>query len=79
MRVLATKSADGITANEERCGYYAYATISLAAALNPNIGYAAEAEIAKESVRKGKPITEIALGRELLDEKLVRKILNLYT
>jgi aspartate ammonia-lyase len=76
MSVLATKCVDGITVNEERCAYYANATISIAAALNPYIGYAAAAEIAKESVRTGKPIREIALERKLLDEDTLREILD---
>ena len=78
MRVLATKCVDGITANEERCRYYANATISIAAALNPYIGYAAAAEIAKESVKSGRTVTEIALERKLLDEKTMREILDPY-
>jgi aspartate ammonia-lyase len=76
MRVLATKCIEDITANEERCHHYANATISIAAALNPYIGYAAAAEIAKESIKTGRPVTEIALERKLLDEKAMRKILN---
>ncbi|MFY9583557.1 MAG: aspartate ammonia-lyase [Candidatus Acidiferrales bacterium] len=78
MRVLAGKCVDGITANEARCRYYANATISIAAALNPYIGYAAAAEIAKESVKTGRTVTEIALERKLLDEKLMRRILDPY-
>lgn len=78
MRVLAEKCVDGIKANEERCRYYAQATISVAAALNPYIGYAAAAEIAKESVKTGRPVTEIALERKLLDEKLLKQILDPY-
>lgn len=78
MRVLAEKCVDGIKANEERCRYYALATISIAAALNPYIGYAAAAEIAKESVKTGRPVTEIALERKLLDEKLLKEILDPY-
>jgi aspartate ammonia-lyase len=76
MRVLAEKCVNGIEVNEERCRYYANATISLAAALNPYVGYSAAAEIAKESVRTGKPVTEIALERKLLDEKILRAILD---
>jgi len=76
MRVLATKCVDGISAKEERCLYYAKATISLAAALNPYIGYAAAAEIAKESVKTGRPVAEIALERNLLDEATLGKILD---
>src|ERR1017187_369623 len=76
IRVLATKCVDGITANPERCRYYANATISIAAALNPYIGYAAAAEIAKESVKTGRPVAEIALERNLLDEGMMREILD---
>jgi aspartate ammonia-lyase len=76
MRVLATKCVDGIVANEERCRYYADATIAIAAALNPYIGYAAAAEIAKESIKTGRTVTEIALERNLVDEKTMRKILD---
>jgi aspartate ammonia-lyase len=78
LRVLADKCVDGITVNEERCRFYANATISIAAALNPYIGYAAAAEIAKESVKTGRTVTEIALERKLLDEKLMREILDPY-
>ena len=76
MRALATKCVDGISAKEERCRYYANATTSIAAALNPYIGYAAAAEIAKESVMTGRPVMEIALERNLLDESALRKILD---
>ncbi len=78
LRVLANKCVDGIIANEERCRFYANATISIAAALNPYIGYAAAAEIAKESVSTGRTVTEIALERKLLDDKLMREILDPY-
>jgi aspartate ammonia-lyase len=76
IRALAKKCVDGISAKEERCRYYASATISIAAALNPYIGYAAAAEIAKESVKTGRPIAEIALERKLLDEKMLLEILD---
>jgi aspartate ammonia-lyase len=76
MRALATECVSSITANEARCRFYANATISLAAALNPYIGYAAAAEIAKESVKTGRTVTEIALERNLLDEAALREILD---
>jgi aspartate ammonia-lyase len=76
MRVLAENCVDGITANEMRCRHYAEATVSIAAALNPYIGYAAAAEIAKESVRTGQTVTQIAIARKLLDEQLLREILD---
>jgi aspartate ammonia-lyase len=76
IRVLTTKCVNGISANEKRCRYYANATISIAAALNPYIGYAAAAEIAKESIRTGRTVTEIALERKLVDQSLLREILD---
>ena len=76
MRALATKCVDGISAKEERCRYYANATISIATALNPYIGYAAAAEIAKESVKTGRPVAEIVRERKLLDERTMREILD---
>jgi aspartate ammonia-lyase len=78
IHVLAIKCVDGITVNEQRCHHYAAATVAIAAALNPYIGYAAAAEIAKESIRTGRTVTEIALARNLLDEKTMRKILDPY-
>jgi aspartate ammonia-lyase len=76
IHVFATKCVDGISANEARCLYYANATISIAAALNPYIGYAAAAEIAKESVKSGRPVAEIALERNLLDAVTLHEILD---
>ena len=76
MRVLSTKCVDGISANKHRCNHYAHATVSIAAALNPYIGYAAAAEIAKESVRTGKSVIEIALERNLLDRATMQTILD---
>jgi aspartate ammonia-lyase len=40
------------------------------------VGHAAAAEIAKESVETGRSVAEIALGRNLLDERRMRKILD---
>ena len=76
MRALREKCVGGITANAERCRFYSNATISLAAALNPYIGYAAAAEVAKESVRTGRTIAEIALEKKLIAPALLKQILN---
>ena len=48
----------------------------MAAALNPYMGYAAAAEIAKESMKTGRTVTEIALERKRIDEKTMREILD---
>ena len=65
-----------ITANEGRCDFYAQSTVSLATALNPYIGYAKAAEIAKESVATGKTIIEIARSKGYLSEEQIKEILD---
>lgn len=76
LRQLTEFCIKGITANEKRCEFYAQSTVSLATALNPYIGYAKAAEIAKESVASGKTIIEIARSKGYLSEKQIREILD---
>jgi aspartate ammonia-lyase len=66
----------GITANEKRCEFYAQSTVSLATALNPYIGYAKAAEIAKESVATGRTIIEVAQSKGYLSEEQINEILD---
>ena len=47
---------------------------SLATALNPIIGYAAAAEIAKESARTGQRIPDLLRERKLISEEQIRSI-----
>jgi aspartate ammonia-lyase len=76
LKVFTDKCVKGITANERRCNFYAQSTVSLATALNPYIGYAKAAEIAKESVATGRSIIEIAREKKLLSEKEINEILD---
>lgn len=66
----------GITANGQRCDFYAQSTVSLATALNPYIGYAKAAEIAKESVATGKTIIDLARSKGYLSEEQIKEILD---
>src|SRR3954468_7072865 len=66
----------GLTANKDRCKFYAESTVSLATALNPYIGYAKAAEIVKESVATGRSIIDIARDKKLLSEKEIEEILD---
>jgi aspartate ammonia-lyase len=68
MRALRTKTVDGITADAKRARELLDRSTAVATALSPHIGYAATAEIAKESVRTGKSIREIAIERGVLTE-----------
>jgi aspartate ammonia-lyase len=73
---LTDKCIAGITANAKRCDFYAQATVSLATALNPYIGYARAAEVAKESVASGRSIIDIVRDRRLLSEEQIQEILD---
>ena len=76
LRQLTDFCIKGITVNEKRTDYYVQSTVSLATALNPYIGYAKAAEIAKESVKTGKSIIEIARERGELTDAQIKEILD---
>jgi aspartate ammonia-lyase len=75
-RQLTISCVEGITANQERCQRNAEATVALATALNPYIGYARAAALAKQAVREGRTITELALEQNLLDEEQLKELLD---
>lgn len=67
----------GITAQEERCRFYAENSTSIVTVLNPHIGYAAAAEIAKEYMATGKPIREVVLAKGILTAEQLDTIFDL--
>ena len=73
--VLRSRTIDGIAPDRERCHELLDRSTAIATALSPYIGYAATAEIAKESVRTGRPIRELVLARGLLDPSRLDAIL----
>jgi fumarate hydratase class II/aspartate ammonia-lyase len=50
--------------------------VSLATALAPRIGYAAAAEIVKESVRSGRSIVELAAEKGSMSKAQARRLLD---
>jgi len=76
LRQFADKCIAGITANQKRCDFYVQATVSLATALNPYIGYSKAAEVAKESVATGRSIIEIVHEKKLLSDDQINEILD---
>lgn len=66
----------GITANVERCQYYAETSPSLATALNAHIGYQEAAAVVKQALKEGKTIPDVVRERGLLDEETLRKSLD---
>ena len=76
LRELDVRCVRGITANEERCEYYAQSTIALATALNPYIGYAKAAELVKESVATGESIVALARKKKVLSDAEIEEVLD---
>ncbi len=76
MKALRTRCVDGIEANETHARELLERSTATATALSPYIGYAATAEIAKESVKSGKTIRELVLERGLLDQEKLDAILS---
>jgi aspartate ammonia-lyase len=68
------KCIAGITADRERAEAYYVSSPSLATVLNPIIGYARAAEIAKESAKTKTPIPQLLREKGLLSEEEIARI-----
>ncbi|MDO8684885.1 MAG: aspartate ammonia-lyase [Armatimonadota bacterium] len=75
-KVFSQKCVRGITANEAKCKEYAEKSVALVTALSPKIGYVKAAEIAKESIKTGKGLLEVARQRLDLPEDELKKVLE---
>jgi aspartate ammonia-lyase len=67
----------GIRANPERCREFAEGSMSIVTVLNPHIGYAKAAEIAKESLASGRSIREIVLEKGLITPEKLEEVFDL--
>jgi aspartate ammonia-lyase len=76
MRVLADRCVTGIQADEARCRELLDRSTAVATALSPYIGYAATADIAKTSVKTGRPIADIVRERKLVPDDQLDEILS---
>jgi aspartate ammonia-lyase len=76
MKVLRLRCVDGIAAEESRARELLDRSTAAATALNPYIGYAATAEIAKEAVKTGRTIRDLVLERGLLSAERLDEILS---
>jgi fumarate hydratase class II len=72
--IFAEKCVDGLEAVEEQASRYAEATLAIATALNPYIGYDRATEIVQEASRSGRMLREVArdygIEEEVLEEAL---------
>ena len=76
LRVLRERCIEGIEANEERGGWYVEHSVALVTALNPRIGYARAAEIAKRAMSKGKTIRETIAEEGLLTPQELADVMD---
>jgi aspartate ammonia-lyase len=76
MDALRGRCVAGIQADADRCRELMDRSTAVATALSPYIGDAQTAEIAKESVKTGRPIRDLVRERGLLDEAQLDRILS---
>jgi aspartate ammonia-lyase len=67
----------GIRADAARCQAFAEASMSIVTVLNPHIGYAAAAEVAKEYLSSGKSIRQIVLEKGILSAENLDRVFEL--
>lgn len=77
VHAFTERCVEGLKANPERCRYYAENSTSIVTVLNPHIGYAAAAEIAKEYLSSGRSIRELVLEKKLLTSDQADKVFDL--
>jgi len=75
-RIFAEKCVDGISANETRCKAFIEESLAMCTALAPVIGYEQAAAIAKEAYATGKRVREVAMGRKVVPEEELEKLLD---
>jgi aspartate ammonia-lyase len=76
VKVFTEFCVKGIVANERRCRDYVEKSLGIATALNPFIGYMKAAEVAKEALRTGKSVYEVALEKGYMSADELKKALD---
>ncbi len=74
---LANRCISGITASKERCAHYAEASLSIVTVLNPHIGYARAAEVAKIMLKTGKSARTVLTEGNILGAAKLEEVLQL--
>ena len=63
LHILATRTIEGLEADEARCRELLDRSTAVATALSPYLGYAVTADVAKEAVATGRSIRDVVLDR----------------
>jgi fumarate hydratase class II len=75
-RIFADRCVDGLTANVERCAELVEDSLAMCTSLAPVIGYDKAAEIAKESMKTGKTVRQVAIEKKVLGDAELKKALD---
>ena len=75
-RVFADRCVAGIEADRERCEGLVEQSLAMCTALAPLIGYDKAGEIAKESVKSGKTVRQVAADRSLMSPEDLKEALD---
>jgi fumarate hydratase class II len=75
-RVFADRCAAGLTANTQRCAELVEQSLAMCTSLAPLIGYDRAAEIAKESMKNGKTVRQVAAEKKVLSDADLQKALE---
>lgn len=76
VNVFNEKCLQGLTANEKHCRELVEKSLAMVTALNPQIGYDAAAEIAKEAFNTGKSLREVIIGKQVMPEDKIDEVLD---
>ena len=75
-RVFADRCVAGLTANVERCEGLVEQSLAMCTSLAPIVGYDQAAAIAKESVKSGKTVRQVAMDQKVMPEAELTKALD---
>jgi len=76
IRAFTERCVVGIAADEARCRSYFERTVAVVTALSPYIGYDKAAEIAKESVKTGRSVRELAEASGMVAPDILAKVFS---
>jgi len=74
--VFRKKCVEGIAVDEKRCAEYLEKNPALATFLSPHIGYLEASKIAKQALKEGRSVKQIALEKGLLKPEELERIFN---
>jgi fumarate hydratase class II len=75
-RIFADRCVAGLDANAEHCAELVEQSLAMCTSLAPVIGYDKAAEVAKESVKTGKTIRQVATEKKLMGDADLKKVLD---